>query len=69
MKGCFACHSLPGVSSFNSYCNFRHHLNDRDTSARAFSLSEMAILKVAGSAVKWKEERPNWTALRKLLVE
>jgi hypothetical protein len=69
MKGCFACHSLPGVCSFNSYFNFRAHLHDRDTSARAFSLSEMAVPKVAGSAVKWKVGRPNWTALRKLLAE
>jgi hypothetical protein len=69
MKGCFECHSLPGVSSFNSYFNFREHLHDRDTSARAFSLSEMAIPKVDGSTVKWKEERPTWTVLRKVLAE
>jgi hypothetical protein len=68
-KDCFGCHSLPGVCSFNSYFNFRVHLNDRDTSARAFSLSEMAVPKVAGSAVKWKEGRPSWTALRKLLAK
>jgi hypothetical protein len=68
-KGCFACHSLPGVSSFNSYFNYRDHLHDRDTSARAFSLLEMPASKVAGAAVKWKAERPNWTALRKLLAE
>jgi hypothetical protein len=69
MKSCFGCHSLPGVCSFNSYFNFRAHLHDRDTSARAFSLAEMAVPRAPGSAVKWKEERPTWTALRKLLAE
>jgi hypothetical protein len=69
MKSCFACHSLPGVCSFNSYFDFRAHLHDRDTSARPFSLAEMTLPRVAGSAVKWKEARPSWTALRKLLAE
>jgi hypothetical protein len=66
---CFQCHSLPGVSSFNSYFNHRVHLHDTDTSARPFSLSEMPVSEVAGAAVKWKVGRPNWTALRKLLEE
>jgi hypothetical protein len=69
MKGCFACHSLPGVASFNSYLNYRDHLHDRDSSARPFSLSEMPVSEAARAAVKWKEGRPNWTALRKLLAE
>jgi hypothetical protein len=65
---CFACHSLPGVSSFNSFFHYRAHLRDSD-GQRPFSLSEMPVSEVAGSAVKWKEGRPNWTALRKLLAE
>jgi hypothetical protein len=68
-KDCFACHSLPGVSSFNSYFNFRGHLNDSDTAARPFSLLETPVAEVAVAAVKWKEGRPHWIALRKLLRE
>jgi len=68
-KNCVACHSLPGVYSFNSYFDYRDHLQDRDTSARPFSLSEMPVSTVAGAAVKWKAGRPSWTALRKLLAE
>jgi hypothetical protein len=67
--GCFLCHSLPGVASFNSYFNSRAHLNDRDTAARPFSLAEMPIAEVTGAAVKWQEGRPSWAALRKLLAE
>ncbi|HBI44788.1 MAG TPA: hypothetical protein DDY78_18330 [Planctomycetales bacterium] len=67
-EDCFACHSLPGVSSFNSYFNFRGNLNGNPV-ARPFSLAEMPVSEVAGAAVKWKEGRPNWTALRKLLAE
>jgi hypothetical protein len=66
-EDCFACHSLPGVASFNSYFNFRGNLVDAAV-ARPFSLSEMSVSEVAGAAVKWKEGRPNWTALRKLLA-
>ena len=68
-QDCFACHSLPGIASFNSHFNFRGHLNDRDTAVRPFSLSEMPVSEVAGAAVKWKEGRPNWTALRKLTAK
>jgi hypothetical protein len=68
-KDCSACHSLPGVSSFNSYFNYRSNLVNSDAVARPFSLSERPVSEVAAAAVKWKEGRPNWTALRKLLPE
>ena len=67
-EDCFACHSLPGLSSFNSYFNSRGNLNGNPV-ARPFSLAEMPVSEVAGATVKWKEGRPNWTALRKLLAE
>jgi RNA polymerase sigma factor (sigma-70 family) len=64
---CSACHSLPGVSSFNSFFHYRANLEDPDA-ARPFTLAEMPVSEVAGAAVKWKEGRPSWTALRKLLT-
>jgi len=67
-RTCFGCHSLPGVSSFNSFFNYRNNLSDSDR-PRPFSLSEMPVSEVAGAAVKRKEGRPNWAALRKLLAE
>ena len=69
MKGCFACHSLPGVASFNSYFNYRDHVQAGAAVVRPFPLSQMPVSEVAGAAVKWKEGRPNWAALRKLLEE
>jgi hypothetical protein len=68
-RSCSSCHGLPGVSSFNSFFNYRGNLRSGDTAARPFSLSEMPPSEVAGAAVMWKEGRPNWTALRKLLAE
>jgi hypothetical protein len=66
---CFACHSLPGVYSFNSHFNYRiANLRDGDR-GRAAALAEVSVPDALGSAVKWKEKRPNWTALRKLLAE
>ena len=60
------CHILPGVASFNSYFNFRG--SDEDVS-RPFTLSEMAVSEVDATTLKWKDGRPNWIALRKLLGE
>jgi hypothetical protein len=66
---CFQCHGLPGTASFNSYFNFRGHLNDDDTTARPFALTATPVSEVSREAVKWKEARPNWIALRALLRE
>jgi hypothetical protein len=66
-QDCLQCHSLPGVASFNSHLNYRGHLGN--VPAVAFSLAETPVSKVAGAAVKWKEGRPNWAALRELLAE
>jgi hypothetical protein len=66
---CFACHSLPGVYSFNSFFNFRlSNLQDGDSS-RPVPLAEMSPEEVSGAAVQWKESRPGWTSLRGLLAE
>ena len=67
-RNCFGCHSLPGVSSFNSFFSYRNNLSG-SRPARPFSLSAIPVSDVAGAAVKWKEGRPSWTALRKLLME
>jgi hypothetical protein len=69
-ESCFACHSLPGVASFNSYFNFRvSDMQTGRTDGRPFSLVEMPVSRVGAAAVKWKEGQPSWTALRKLLAE
>lgn len=69
MKGCFACHGLPGDAAFNSYFDYRDHAQAGDAVVRPFSLSEMPVSEVAGAAVEWKEGRTNWAALRKLWEE
>jgi hypothetical protein len=69
-QDCFLCHSLPGAASFNSYFNFRGNgsLVNRGDVTRPFSLSEMSVSEVDAATVRWKEGRPHWIALRKLLA-
>jgi hypothetical protein len=69
-QDCVLCHSLPGTASFNSYFNFRGNvsLTNRNDVSRPFSLAEMPVSDVNAATVKWKQGRPNWTALRKLLA-
>jgi hypothetical protein len=69
MGSCFACHSLPGVYSFNSHFNFRIADLRSDTRRRPALLDETSAAIVARSAMKWKEGQPSWTALRGLLGE
>ena len=68
-ENCFACHSLPGVYSFNSLQDFRSGLQRNGDQLRAYPLAEMPIAEVAAAAVKWKQQRPNWSSLRKLLED
>jgi hypothetical protein len=66
---CFACHSLPGAYSFNSFLNYRgSNLQDGDN-RRPASLSEVSPAEAAESAAKWKADRPNWASLRNLLAK
>jgi hypothetical protein len=67
LKRCFSCHSLPGVASFNSVFNFRTHLGIFPKSDGPFSIAPMSVVAVTEKAVQWKESRPSWIALRKLL--
>jgi hypothetical protein len=66
---CFSCHGLPGVSSFNSHFNFRGELGNYPKTHGPYSLAPMTVAAVTEKAVQWKEERPSWIALRKLLAE
>jgi hypothetical protein len=66
---CFVCHSLPGVFSFNSFFNYRVSNIREGDSRRPFALSEMPVEKVTRAAIRWKEKRPHWTALRRLLAK
>ena len=61
-RTCIACHS-------DRFPAFRAGIADDRDQFRPFPVSEMSASKVAGAAVKLKEGRPSWTALRKLLAE
>jgi hypothetical protein len=68
-QSCFACHSLPGVYSFNSFFNYRvSNLRDGDN-GRPASLREVSVAGALASGVRWKEGRPSWIALRNMLTE
>jgi hypothetical protein len=68
-ESCFACHSLPGVYSFNSYFNFRVANTQDGDDRRPASLGEVSPSDALGSAVRWKEKQASWTTLRRLLPE
>jgi hypothetical protein len=66
---CFFCHVLPGVYSFNSLQDFQSGMVRDGDKLRPLPLSDQPVSEVTGTAVRWKEGRPNWTSLRKLLAE
>ena len=63
---CFGCHSYPGVYSFNSFRNFRGGGGGDNGPA---PLAAMSLAEVNQAAIKWKQDRPNWSSLRRLLAE
>jgi hypothetical protein len=74
---CLGCHQYPGVYSFNSFhgdfpftvSRKLKHGRDGSYAPKSYSLSPMPIEKVERAAVKWKEGRPGWEALHKLLPD
>jgi hypothetical protein len=65
-ESCFACHSLPGAYSFNSYFHFRVARGQGDP--RPAALAETAPAEALAAAVRWKRGRPGWASLRELLA-
>ena len=66
---CITCHRSPSIISFNSYFNFRgSNTRDGDTS-HPVPLSEVSLSEALATGVKWKQSRPDWTALRDLLMD
>ncbi len=66
-ESCFACHSLPGAYSFDSYFNFRVARGKDDP--RPASLTETAPGAALEATVRWKRGRREWAALRGLLAK
>jgi hypothetical protein len=64
---CFACHSLPGITSFNSYSDDWRSSLSNGKPPRTARLTEITISESISAGVKWREGRPNWIALRELL--
>jgi hypothetical protein len=65
-ENCFACHSLPGAYSFNSYFHFRIARGQDDPCPAA--LAETTPVAALEAAVRWKRGRPDWASLRELLT-
>lgn len=73
---CFGCHQLPGVYSFNSFHTTFSTSARRDAKEeeggfvpKSHALVATTIPKVEEAAVKWREDRPAWKALQKLLPQ
>jgi hypothetical protein len=69
LANCFACHSLPGIYSFNSLQDFRSGIIRDGDKLRPFPLAEMPVSVATHATVKWKENSPYWIALRTLLIK
>jgi len=68
-QNCFACHSLPGLTSFNSYSDdWRGGLSSGNVRPPP-ALSEVSVAEALASGSEWKKRRPNWIALRGLLTK
>lgn len=63
---CVLCHGLPGVFAFNSYQDFRSGLGHRGGTFRPLPLAVMSVAEVEAAAVRSREGRPSWAALRRL---
>lgn len=66
---CALCHPLPGVYGFNSLQEFPFGVRRDGDKLKPHPLAAMKVDAVEKAAIKWKEERPGWTVLRKLLPE
>ena len=74
---CIGCHQLPGVYSFDSFhTDFsfsprRVFQSDKEGGyvPKSHVLLAMPVPKVEELAVKWREDRPAWKAILKLLPE
>lgn len=70
---CIGCHQLPGVYSFNSFhgdFSFTPHRllgEEGGYVPKSYPLVAIPVQKVEDVAVKWKEDRPEWKAFRKLM--
>ncbi len=63
---CFGCHSYSGVYSFNTFRNFRGGGGGDQGST---TLSAISLAEANQAAIKWKQDRPSWVSLRRLLAE
>jgi hypothetical protein len=62
---CKDCHAAPGIYSVNSFVPFR--LMNGPNGAGAPKLSEISLADAESTAVSWKQRRPEWLALKRLL--
>jgi hypothetical protein len=63
---CKDCHAAPGIYSVNSFVPFR--LMNSPNAAGAPRLSEIPLADAERTAVVWKQQRPEWIALSRLLT-
>lgn len=66
-ESCFACHSLPGVLSLNSFSDGWRGGIVSGKMLRPAALSEVPLAEARASGIEWKKGRSNWLALRDLL--
>ncbi len=64
---CFSCHSLPGITSFNSFSDDWRGGFVSGKMRHPAALSEVSVSEASASGIEWKKSRPNWIALRDLL--
>ena len=69
LESCAHCHGFPGVYSFNTFFPYRMgSLRNADVT-RPAELSVMSVPAALAAAVRWKQDRPEWAVLQRLLRE
>lgn len=66
---CHSCHAYPGIYSFNTFFPYRFTGFSRPPAERPAAFAAMPVPTVLAAAAKWKETRPDWLTLKRLMVE
>lgn len=69
LDSCHSCHGDPGVYSFNTFFPFRFTGVSRPPTPPPARFSAVPVPAALAAAAKWKESRPDWLTLKRLLAE
>lgn len=66
---CQSCHSYPGIYSVNTFFPYRFSSFSRPPTPPPTRFAAIPVPAAVAAGVKWKESRPDWLTLKRLLNE